>query len=369
MAQKGCLVVCGDAGEALGDSIYEAHLYVRGERGRARLGLRGEGDARGARGRAVGAPGARRGRGRARPPTSGATARRAGSTTSTSTTRARTDARGPRPPRRPRRAARAMTEFDTLGKARDDVERRSASRGWRPGLREGAIFNRDVIHEIQRAAREGIYDIRGFGAKRPVPHFDDLLFLGASMSRYPLEGYRERCDTDVTLGARHAKKPIHLDIPITIAGMSFGALSGPAKEALGRGASRGRHLHDHRRRRHDRGGARGLEAARVPAAALALRDEPGRPASGGRDRDRRGPGREAGRRRDAARPEDLRPRGRDARPAEGDRPALGLPPPRLDRARTTSRSRSASCARSPTGRSRSTSRSARRGPTSTPRSR
>ena len=36
---------------------------------------------------------------------------------------------------------------------------------------------------------------------------------------------------------RHAKKPIHLDIPVTIAGMSFGALSGPAKEALGRGAS------------------------------------------------------------------------------------------------------------------------------------
>ncbi|MEA2331610.1 MAG: methylamine---glutamate N-methyltransferase subunit [Thermoleophilaceae bacterium] len=30
MAQKGRLVVCGDAGEALGDSIYEAHLYVRG---------------------------------------------------------------------------------------------------------------------------------------------------------------------------------------------------------------------------------------------------------------------------------------------------------------------------------------------------
>ena len=97
-----------------------------------------------------------------------------------------------------------MTEFDALGKARDDVERRSAARGWRPGLRESALFDRNVIHEIQRAAREGIYDIRGFGAKRPVPHFDDLLFLGASMSRYPLEGYRERCDTDVTLGARHA---------------------------------------------------------------------------------------------------------------------------------------------------------------------
>ncbi|MFO1073044.1 MAG: glutamate synthase-related protein [Geminicoccaceae bacterium] len=38
------------------------------------------------------------------------------------------------------------------------------------------------------------------------------------------------------LGTRHAK-PIRLKIPVTIAGMSFGALSGPAKEALGRGAT------------------------------------------------------------------------------------------------------------------------------------
>jgi glutamate synthase domain-containing protein 2 len=107
----------------------------------------------------------------------------------------------------------------------------------RPGLRESYLFDRDVIHEIRRAAREGIYDIRGFGAKRAVPHFDDLLFLGASVSRYPLEGYRERCDTNVVLGDRFASRPIELKIPITIAGMSFGALSAQAKEALGRGAS------------------------------------------------------------------------------------------------------------------------------------
>ena len=98
-------------------------------------------------------------------------------------------------------------------------------------------FNNSVNAEIRRAAETGIYDIRGGGAKRKVPHFDDLLFLGASMSRYPLEGYREKCETSVTLGSRFAKKPIHLDIPITVAGMSFGALSGPAKEALGRGAT------------------------------------------------------------------------------------------------------------------------------------
>ena len=57
------------------------------------------------------------------------------------------------------------------------------------------------------------------------------------MSRYPLEGYRENCGTDVVLGTRFAKIPLHLKIPITIAGMSFGSLSAQAKEALGRGAT------------------------------------------------------------------------------------------------------------------------------------
>jgi methylamine---glutamate N-methyltransferase subunit C len=105
------------------------------------------------------------------------------------------------------------------------------------GLRESATFDRATIAGIRHAADTGVYDIRGWGAKRAVPHFDDLLFLGASMSRYPLEGYRERCDTDVVLGDRHATYPLHLETPVTIAGMSFGALSGQAKEALGRGAS------------------------------------------------------------------------------------------------------------------------------------
>ncbi|MGR3802875.1 FMN-binding glutamate synthase family protein [Marinibacterium profundimaris] len=103
--------------------------------------------------------------------------------------------------------------------------------------RQSWTFSNEVNSEIRRAAETGIYDIRGGGAKRRVPHFDDLLFLGASMSRYPLEGYREKCETGVTLGTRFAKKPIELKIPITIAGMSFGSLSGPAKEALGRGAT------------------------------------------------------------------------------------------------------------------------------------
>ena len=103
--------------------------------------------------------------------------------------------------------------------------------------RYSATFDPHTISEIQRAAATGIYDIRGGGAKRKVPNFDDLLFLGASISRYPLEGYRERCGTEVVLGTRFAKKPIRLKTPVTIAGMSFGSLSANAKEALGRGAT------------------------------------------------------------------------------------------------------------------------------------
>ena len=103
--------------------------------------------------------------------------------------------------------------------------------------RKSATFDDHTMAEIRRAAATGIYDIRGGGTKRKLPHLDDLLFLGASMSRYPLEGYREACGTGVTLGTRFAKKPIALKIPITIAGMSFGSLSANAKEALGRGAS------------------------------------------------------------------------------------------------------------------------------------
>ncbi|MDD3353003.1 FMN-binding glutamate synthase family protein [Zoogloea sp.] len=98
-------------------------------------------------------------------------------------------------------------------------------------------YDRKTLDYIRNAAAHGLYEIRGMGAKRKLPNFDDLVFLGASMSRYPLEGYREKCITKTLLGTRFAKKPIELDIPITVAGMSFGALSANVKEALGLAAT------------------------------------------------------------------------------------------------------------------------------------
>ena len=102
---------------------------------------------------------------------------------------------------------------------------------------ENTGYNQNVLDYIHQAAERGVYDIRGLGAKRRVPSFDDLVFLTASASRYPLEGYREKCTTKTLLGTRNAERPIELDVPITIAGMSFGALSANAKEAIGRAAS------------------------------------------------------------------------------------------------------------------------------------
>jgi glutamate synthase domain-containing protein 2 len=104
-------------------------------------------------------------------------------------------------------------------------------------IEDNANLSPQTIDYIHRAAATGLYEIRGLGAKRKLPHFDDLVFLGASLSRYPLEGYREKCHTTTVLGTRFAKKPIELAIPITIAGMSFGSLSASVKESLGRAAT------------------------------------------------------------------------------------------------------------------------------------
>jgi len=107
----------------------------------------------------------------------------------------------------------------------------------RPDDEEHHSFPHDIQAYIQRAAETGLYDIRGLGAKRQLPTFDDLVLLTASLSRYPLEGYREKCATETVLGTRLARRPVRLATPITIAGMSFGALSARGKEAIGRAAS------------------------------------------------------------------------------------------------------------------------------------
>ncbi len=106
-------------------------------------------------------------------------------------------------------------------------------------VQTSGTFTPAVIEDIQVKSELGRYRIRGFGTlrQRNWATFDDLTFIPCSLTRIPLEGYREKCITKTVLGNRYAEKPIELDIPIMITGMSWGALSYNAKVALAKGAN------------------------------------------------------------------------------------------------------------------------------------
>jgi glutamate synthase domain-containing protein 2 len=99
------------------------------------------------------------------------------------------------------------------------------------------LWTPDVIEDIHAKAQLGRYRIRGFSTFQRVPHFDDLVFLSTGLTRIPLEGYKEKCNTRTVIGKRFAKNPLVLETPVYITSMSFGALSRNAKVALGKGAS------------------------------------------------------------------------------------------------------------------------------------
>jgi glutamate synthase domain-containing protein 2 len=104
-----------------------------------------------------------------------------------------------------------------------------------------ARWTPEAISEVHALAQLGRYQVRGYNSfNKRLPTFDDLTFVPATLTRLPLEGYREKCETRTVLGAGRGlvEKPIVLDIPIYIASMSFGALSASAKAALGYGATK-----------------------------------------------------------------------------------------------------------------------------------
>ncbi|AIY89332.1 glutamate synthase-related protein [Geoglobus acetivorans] len=104
-------------------------------------------------------------------------------------------------------------------------------------LEERGMWSRSIVHEIWRKSETGEYLVRGTGATRPVPHFDDLVLLPAQTSRPPIDKYREPCDTRVVLGDRFAEQPLILETPIMVAAMSYGALSLEAKVAIAKGTA------------------------------------------------------------------------------------------------------------------------------------
>ena len=102
----------------------------------------------------------------------------------------------------------------------------------RPKDVQRGVWNKETISEIKHKAQTGKHRIRGCGTPRKLPNFDDLLFLPSQLTRMSIDTYREDCETRTILGARYATKPLVIETPIMISGMSYGALSKEAKIAM-----------------------------------------------------------------------------------------------------------------------------------------
>ena len=189
--------------------------------------------------------------------------------------------------------------------------------------------------------------------------WDDLTFLPGTLTRFVIEGYREKCETKTVIGPR-AKRPMVLDIPVYVTGMSFGALSYEAKIALARGATmagsatcsgEGGMIPDERRY--------SIEVV-LPVHPVALRLQPAPSAAGRCLRVLHRPGLQGRARRPSDGPEGDRPGGGDALAAGRHRPALAGAPPRLARARRSRAQDPGDPRGDQLARSRSSSSSARR---------
>ena len=102
---------------------------------------------------------------------------------------------------------------------------------------QSQIWSPWVMNDIHAKAEVGRYRVRGFSSFQKVTHFDDLVFLSTGLTRFPLEGYKERCNTQTVIGHRYAQNPLVLETPVYVTGMSYGALSRTAKTALARGTA------------------------------------------------------------------------------------------------------------------------------------
>ena len=69
-------------------------------------------------------------------------------------------------------------------------------------LGHNAIFTPEVIDDIHIKAQLGRYRMRGMALMKKIPTFDDLVFLPGTLTRFVIEGYREKCETKTVIGPR-----------------------------------------------------------------------------------------------------------------------------------------------------------------------
>jgi len=96
------------------------------------------------------------------------------------------------------------------------------------------IWIPETINDIHRRA-DGGYLLSGFRPFHEIPTFDELVFLAAGLTRFPLEGYKEKCRTQTVLGARSSSVPLVIETPVYIT--SSGVLGKNLRGALAEGSS------------------------------------------------------------------------------------------------------------------------------------
>ena len=99
--------------------------------------------------------------------------------------------------------------------------------------RGAPYWNEKVRHDIRAKGRMGRYRVRGYGAARHVPHFTDLAFGKPLSFLADGESAVPRVNLRTFIGGRHGGRALDLSMPVMIAPMSYGAVSGPMKIALG----------------------------------------------------------------------------------------------------------------------------------------
>ena len=81
----------------------------------------------------------------------------------------------------------------------------------RPPRATASCSRPTVIDDIHIKAELGRYRMRGFSLFKKIPTWDDLTFLPGTLTRFVIEGYREKCLTTTVIGPK-AKRPLVLDI-------------------------------------------------------------------------------------------------------------------------------------------------------------
>ena len=97
------------------------------------------------------------------------------------------------------------------------------------------LHDNGVMDEIHKMAVTGKSIGEAMDTLMPVPNFDDILILGAQLSRFPKA---DGADVNIrTVIGKDAKRPMEIEMPVYVSHMSFGALSASAKVALAKGTA------------------------------------------------------------------------------------------------------------------------------------